>query len=244
MELLRNNSKQISDQIMDAPDKKKQFLLGAKQILPVALAGTIDGLVFGLLARQAGFSVTEAVLFSFLVNAASSQFATLGFISQGVAGFPILISTMLLNARQILYGLSLGPHFRDIPIWKLMGAAWMLNDETYALKSTYLSQGKKTSLPFYCGAGVVDLMIWTLSTLIGAAFGTLISEPQKYGLDFAYIATFIGFLAINLKSTFYVKTALVASSLACLGYHLNGVTLSVILGTFSAVIMGVIFDER
>src|SRR5579875_1475298 len=190
MELLQNDSKQTKAEI-DLPNRKKQFLIGAKQILPVAMAGTIDGLVFGLLARQAGFSVTEAVLFSFLVNAASSQFAALGFISQGVVGFPILISTLLLNARQMLYGLSLGPYFRNTPTWRLLGAAWMLNDETFALKSTYLSQGKKASLSFYCGAGIVDLKIWTLSTLIGASCGTLISEPQKYGLDFAYIATFI-----------------------------------------------------
>jgi len=244
MGLFSNDSNQLSNQIIGLPDKKKQFLLGAKQILPIASGGIIDGLVFGILARQAGFSAIEAVLFSILVCAGSSQFAALGFISQGIVGYPILISTLLLNARQMLYGLSLGSHFRNTPTWKLMGAAWLLNDETYALKSTYLAQGKKASLSYFCGAGVVDAIIWITSTLIGAVFGTLISEPQKYGLDFAYIATFIGFLAVNLKSTFYIKAAIVASSFACFGYYLEGASLSVILGTSGAVIMGVIFDER
>ncbi|WP_157075892.1 hypothetical protein [Neobacillus fumarioli] len=53
MELLPKDSKQITAEI-DLPNRKKQFLMGAKQILPVAMAGTIDGLVFGLIARQTG----------------------------------------------------------------------------------------------------------------------------------------------------------------------------------------------
>lgn len=70
------------------------FVKGMKQIFPVAAAGIVDGLVFGILARQAGLGVTEAMLFSLLVNAGSSQFAAVGLISQGIVGWPILVSTL------------------------------------------------------------------------------------------------------------------------------------------------------
>lgn len=224
--------------------QKELFYKGAKQIIPVAAAGIVDGMVFGILARQAGLGITEAMLFSLLVNAGSSQFAAVGLISQGIVGWPILVSTALLNARQLLYGLSLGPYFRKTQPWKLALMAGTLNDETYALKATYLTAGEKPSLAFFFGAGVLDYLIWNGSTLLGAAIGSLVSEPEQYGLDFAFVATFLGFLAVNLFSSFYVKTAICAAAAACLGFWWEGTTAAVIFGTATAVLIGAIRHER
>jgi 4-azaleucine resistance transporter AzlC len=220
------------------------FLQGIRKIIPVASAGIIDGLVFGILARQAGLGITEAMLLSLLVNAGSSQFAAVGFISQGVIGWPILVSTALLNARQMLYGMSLGPSFRGTSPWKLSLMAGLLNDETYALKSTYLAGGARASLPFFFGAGLIDFVIWNASTLCGAVFGSMITRPEQYGLDFAFIATFLGFLAVNLFSRFHVLVALCSGAAACVGYWLYGTTAAVILGSFTAVLIGVVARER
>lgn len=220
------------------------FLRGMKQIVPVAAAGIIDGLVFGILARQAGLGIVETVLFSLLVNAGSSQFAAVGLISQGIVGWPILVSTALLNARQLLYGLSLGPHFRETPPWKLSLMAGTLNDETYALKVTYLAAGERPSIAFFAGASVVDYLIWNCSTLAGALFGTAITTPEQYGLDFAFIATFLGFLAVNLFSAFYVRVAICSAITASLGFWLFGTTAAVIAGTLTAVVIGAMAHER
>lgn len=220
------------------------FVKGMKQIVPVAAAGIVDGMVFGILARQAGLGIVETMLFSLLVNAGSSQFAAVGLISQGIVGWPILVSTALLNARQLLYGLSLGPHFRDTQAWKLSLMSGTLNDETYALKATYLASGEKSSLAFFFGAGFLDYLIWNGSTLLGAIFGALLTNPEEYGLDFAFIATFLGFLAINLLSRFFVKVAVCAAVAACAGYWFDGTTAAVIFGTVTAVLIGAIRHER
>lgn len=220
------------------------FVKGMRQIVPVAAAGIIDGIVFGLLARQAGLGVTEAVLFSLLVNAGSSQFAAVGLISQGIVGWPILLSTLLLNARHLLYGLSLGPKFQGTPAWKLSLMGLGLNDETYALKATYLDTGGKPSLAFFAGAGIVDYLIWNASTFAGAWFGAAFTETEAYGLDFAFIATFLGFLAVNLFSSLHVKVAGCAAAAACIGYWLGGGTAAVIVGTLTAVVIGAVNGER
>lgn len=220
------------------------FVTGMIQIIPVAAAGIVDGLVFGILARQAGLGIAEALLFSLLVNAGSSQFAAVGLISQGIVGWPILVSAALLNARHLLYGLSLGPHFRGTPPWKLSLMAAGLNDETYALTSTYLASGQKPSLSFFAGASAVDYLIWNASTLVGAWFGAVFTETEAYGLDFAFVATFLGFLAINLLSPFHVKVAAGAAAVACLAYWGGGGTAAVIAGTLTAVVMGAVIRER
>lgn len=219
---------------------KYSFIQGMKQIVPVASAGVVDGLVFGILARQAGLGITEALLFSLLVNAGSSQFAAVGLISQGITGWPILLSTALLNARHLLYGLSLGPYFRQTPPWKLSLMGATLNDETYALKISYLASGNKPSLPFFAGASIVDYLIWNASTLAGAWFGAVFTQTEAFGLDFAFIATFLGFLAVNLLSSFHSKVAAVSSLVACLAYWLSGETAGVIAGTLTAVIIGAV----
>ncbi len=223
--------------------KENLFVQGMRQILPVAAAGIIDGLVFGILARQSGLGITETMLLSLLVNAGSSQFAAVGMISQGILGWPILISTALLNARQLLYGLALGPSFQKTPSWKLAIMSAYLNDETYAVKATYLTKVGAPSLAFFYGAAFIDYFIWNASTLVGALFGTLITNPETYGLDFAFIATFLGFLAINVSTSLRVKAAVLASAAACGGFWLFGTTGAVIIGTVTAVIMGVYFHE-
>ncbi|MGG0275369.1 AzlC family ABC transporter permease [Bacillus rhizoplanae] len=210
-----------------------------KHILPIASASIVDGLIFGILAKQTGLGVMEILL----LNMTSSQFAAMGFISQGIIGWPMILSTTLLNVRQMLYGLSLGPAFRNIPTGKLMMMAWMLNDEMYALKSAYVAKENKASLPYYFGAGVLDYVIWNVSTLAGLFFGTFISNPEEYGLDFAFIATFLGFLATSIVSRFYAVVALVSGAIACLGYYIEGTALAVVFGTISAVIVGVIRRE-
>jgi 4-azaleucine resistance transporter AzlC len=220
------------------------FVKGMKQIIPVAAAGIVDGLVFGILARQAGLGITEAMLFSLLVNAGSSQFAAVGLISQGIVGWPILVSTALLNARQLLYGLSLGPSFRETSPWKLSLMAAGLNDETYALKVTYLTSGEKPSLAYFAGASTADYLIWNASTLAGAVFGAFFSETERVGLDFAFTATFLGFLAVNLLSSFHVKVAVCAAAAACLGFAFAGTTAAVIAGTMTAVVIVAVAYER
>lgn len=43
-------------------------------------------------------------------------------------------------------------------------------------------------------------MTWVLSTVIVTALGSLIPNPEKYGIDYALVAMFIGLLALTIDS--------------------------------------------
>ena len=223
--------------------RTNQFKEGMVKILPVASSGIVDGVVFGILAVQAGLSIFEAMLFSLLINAGSSQFAAVGLLSQGILGWPMLVSTALLNARQMLYGLSLGRYLKNTAPWKLSLMAAQLNDETFAVKITHVTSGRKPSLAFFFGASITDYIIWNASTLAGTVLGRVILQPEAWGLDFAFVATFLGFLAVSIKSPFYGWVAVASSLFACVGYWLGGFTAAVIFGTITAMIMGVFLHE-
>ena len=57
------------------------------------------GFVYGLSAREAGFSVVEAMAMSTIVFAGAAQFAAVGYVASGLAWPGIILLTALLNAR-------------------------------------------------------------------------------------------------------------------------------------------------
>jgi len=65
------------------------------------------GMVFGLAARDSGFSLLEAVAMSALAYSGAAQFAAAGLIAQGVPWAGIVVLTALLNSRHLLYSASL-----------------------------------------------------------------------------------------------------------------------------------------
>ena len=80
------------------------------------------GLVFGLAARNAGYSPIEASAMSLLVFAGAAQFAAVGYVAAGLAWLPIIVLTFLLNIRHVLYSASLAP--RSATCHCACGSAW------------------------------------------------------------------------------------------------------------------------
>ena len=74
------------------------------------------GFVYGLSARQAGFSPIEAMAMSMIVFAGAAQFAAVGYVASGLAWPGIVLLTALLNARHLLYSAALAPWLRSVPL--------------------------------------------------------------------------------------------------------------------------------
>ena len=82
----------------------------------IAVSAIGFGFVFGLSAREAGFSPVEAMAMSTIVFAGAVQFAAVGYVASGLAWPGIVLLTALLNARHLLYSAALGPWLRDVPL--------------------------------------------------------------------------------------------------------------------------------
>ena len=109
----------------------RRRLLADSAGLAVAAAGF--GFVYGLSAREAGFSPIEAVAMSTIVFAGAAQFAAVGYVASGLAWPGIILLTALLNARHLLYSAALRPWLRDVPLPRRAVMAHLLTDETFAL---------------------------------------------------------------------------------------------------------------
>ncbi len=168
-------------------------LRGARMCAPIAASGFAIGLVFGVLARQAGLGAGEATLMSALVFAGAAQFVVMGLWASPVPVATVVLATLIVNLRHLLMGAALAPYFTGLSRLKAYGSAFFMADENWALAMGEFGKGRQDAA-FLIGGGLIMCASWTTSTLIGGSLGTAISDPARWGLDFAFTAVFLALL--------------------------------------------------
>jgi len=158
------------------------------------------GLVYGLSAREAGFSLIEAVAMSVLVFAGAAQFAAVGAVAQGVGWPAIVLLTAFLNARHLLYSAALAPWVARTGRPTRAVMAYLLTDEAFALSIAHFRRIGRFDLRGYWYAAIVTTFIpWNLATIGGVVLGGVIAEPSRIGLDVVFPAAMAG-LAVGLAT--------------------------------------------
>ncbi len=170
------------------------MLAGARRCVPIAVSGFAIGLVFGVLAGQAGLSVAESVLMSALVFSGAAQFVVIGLWSTPLPVLEIVFTTLVVGLRHLLMGASLSPFFSRLSRLESYGSVSLMADENWALTMGEFAKGRRDAA-FLLGGGLVMLASWATSTLIGRLAGSLVRDPARWGLDFAFTAVFLALLA-------------------------------------------------
>ena len=103
--------------------------------VPVLTGYLVPGFGFGIIMKSGGYGILLALAMSLLVYAGSMQYAAIGLFGAGASFVTIAITTFMVNARHIFYGISM------LDKYKGMGAAkpylvFSLTDETYSLVCT------------------------------------------------------------------------------------------------------------
>lgn len=177
-----------------APNTTGQFWLGMRLFVPIAISVAAYGVVWGVLAGQAGMTPLEVLLMSGLVFAGASQFVVLDMWTPGsLPILSIILATAIVNLRVLLMTASLKPLAGHLPLPRALGTMFLVSDENWALTMTEVRRGRG-SVSFLLGAGTLCWAGWLVSTMAGRLLGAFIDDPTTYGLDFAFTATFIALL--------------------------------------------------
>jgi 4-azaleucine resistance transporter AzlC len=197
----------------------------------IAVSAIGFALVYGLAAREAGFTLIEASAMSVFAFAGAAQFAAVGYVAQGLPWLPIVILTLFLNARHLLYSASLAPRLRSVPFLHRAAMAHVLTDEAFALAATHFHRLGRLDVPGYWIAGVVAVFIpWNLATIAGYLLGSAIPDPSAFGLDVVFPAAMAG-LAVGLMTG---RREIVAAGAGAA----IGVGLSLLLGPSVGIVAG------
>ncbi len=161
---------------------------------PVATASVTVGIVigafgavFGVAAVAGGGTVLQACVMSALVFTGASQFSAVSVVADGGSTVAALSSSLLLGARNGVYGLTMA-RVLDGPLARRLVAAQLVIDETTAM-ATAQSTRREQVAAFWM-TGVTLYLCWLLGTLGGAVLGSEI-DPKRWGLDVALPAGFI-----------------------------------------------------
>lgn len=146
------------------------------------------GIGFGIIMTTSGYSPLWSLVMSLFIYAGSMQYAGIGLLTGGASLITVALTTLMVNARHLFYGISM------IDKYKGTGKAkpyliFGLTDETYALvvKDNPDSESPRK---YYFLVTIMDQLYWVTGSLIGALLGTVITFDTT-GIDFALTALFI-----------------------------------------------------
>ncbi len=180
---------------MSAAKNEGAFRRGFLAMVPLWLGVVPFALAYAVTARGAGLSLVETQALSVFVFAGSAQFTAVGLFAAGSAGAGIVLTTLLLNIRHLLYGVSLGRQFdlsrRQRPI-----AAFFLTDESFGVASGTAER----AFPFLLGVELSLFVTWNLATAGGFLLGSAIPDPTKLGVDLIFPLAFLALLVPMLRT--------------------------------------------
>lgn len=158
--------------------------------LPVMAGYLVLGTGFGILLRVKGYGVPWALGMSLFIYAGSMQFAAIPLLTEEASLLTAALTTLLVNARHLFYGISMLSRYREAGREKPY-LIFALTDETYSLLGTereLAAVGERRRYDLYVSA--LDHTWWVTGSVIGSLAGRLIPFSTE-GIDFALTALFL-----------------------------------------------------
>jgi 4-azaleucine resistance transporter AzlC len=212
-------------------------LRGARRALPLVVSVFAVGVVYGVLARQAGLNLAEAMLMSAFVFAGASQFVALSLWALPLPVIAIVLTTLIVNLRHLLMGAALRPWFRRLSAPRAYGSVYFMVDESWALTMGELASGGEDGA-FLLGAGLALFGSWLAATLVGVTLGGVLRDPTSFGLDFAFTAAFIALLAGMWKGRSNLLPWATAAAVALTAAHWLPGKWYILLGGLAGSLVG------
>jgi len=183
---------------------------GVRRAAPLSVAVLGFGISFGVLASSAGMPPLAALLMSATTFAGSAQFAAVAVLGAGGALTGAIVAAILLNGRYLAIGASVAPVMRGGPLRRLLEAQFVV-DESWAVAHEGEGRFNRGAL---IGAGLLLYAAWNLGTLLGALGGGWLGEPERFGLDAAFPALFLGLVVGQVRSRRALACALLGAGIA------------------------------
>jgi 4-azaleucine resistance transporter AzlC len=219
---------------------KQEFLSGARDTFPLLLGALPFGLIYGAAAATSGLSMAAAMAMSALVFAGSSQFIAVGLVSAHTPVAIIVLTTLIVNLRHMLYSATLLPHLKNLPqIWRVPLAFW-LTDETFAVTVHRFQKNDSSACKhwYQLGSSIAMYLNWQFWCFLGLILGNRIPDAHSWGLDVAMPVTFIGMIIPFVKgipAAVCVLAAGAASLLTLTMPYKLGIVVSALAGIASGL---------
>lgn len=199
---------------MDAASSTSDLSKAFRLSLPVMFGYVPLGIAFGVLFSDLGYHWLWAAAMGLFIYAGAAQFLAVGLIANQAGLFEIVVAIFLLNARHLVYGLSMISRL-SLKGWRRWYLIFALTDETYSLLTATNSDGRSAAADkrqlLICA---LNHCYWVFGCTLGGWLGTQLNLPTD-GAEFALPALFM-VLALEQYRVMRKPALFVASLLVAL----------------------------
>ena len=218
---------------------KSLYWAGFRAASPFVLVVIPFGLLFGVVATEAGFTSVQTMAFSSVVFAGASQFAALQLMLDDAPMVIVIVTALAVNLRMAMYSASLSVWLGDAPLWNRALIAYVNVDQSYAVSINKFEDQPHLTLTqriaFYWGSVTPVCPLWIIATGVGIWIGDGI--PEWVALDFAVPICFLAIIAPMMRTLAHMVAAVVSIvfALALVGLPFN---LGLLVAAVVAMIVG------
>ncbi len=165
---------------------KKSFI----DTIPVLTGYLVLGFGFGIILKAGGYGIFLAFIMSLFIYAGSMQYVAIGLLAGGASLFTAALTTLMVNARHLFYGISMLGKYKNVGKRKPY-LIFALTDETYSLvcgDNSEIPPEKRKHYYFY--VSLLNHIYWVTGSVLGAVAGSVIKFNSR-GIEFALTALFL-----------------------------------------------------
>ena len=194
---------------MEAKNKRRLFLEGMRDGMPICLGYVAVAFSLGIAARRAGIDAFQGFLMSFLNNASAGEYALITTIAADAGYLEAAVITLVANARYLLMSTALSQRFSpDEKIRHRLLVSYDITDELFGIaiaREGYLE-------PMYSyGAFAVAIPGWAFGTAFGIIMGNLLPALIVRALGVALYGMFLAIIIPPAKKDKIVGVLVVIS---------------------------------
>ncbi|MBR5535622.1 MAG: AzlC family ABC transporter permease [Clostridia bacterium] len=184
--------------------------------LPVLSGYIVLGIGFGIVLEKNGYGVLYSFLMSLLIYAGSMQYASVELIAAAASLPLVALTTLMVNARHLFYGISMIDKYKGAGIKKPY-MIFALTDETYSL-TCYTKYEDEKERHLYCFlVSLFNHCYWVTGCVAGSLIGSALPFDTR-GIEFSMTALFVTVFAEQWLGTKKHLPAIagLAASFVCL----------------------------
>ena len=201
------------------------------------------GVITGVAMVASGITPLAAMLMSLLVFAGASMVASAQLLAAGSPVALVILATLFINLRFMMYSASLRLHFAQLPLrWRLL-VAYLIADNVYGLLLSRFSEHPKDEgkLEYFLGAGIVVWAAWQAAVLGGILIGA--GVPASWRLEFAAPLAFIAMTIPHLRDRAMIAAAL-AAGVAVIAAHELPLRFNIVVAAAVGIATGMLFEKK
>lgn len=210
------------------------FGAGARAMVPMLVGIVPYGVVVGVTVAESDVSKAAGWATGWTVYSGSAQLAVLELLNSGAAPVVAIAAVLAVNARLLLYGSAMAPHWRSTSrTWRAL-ASYLLVDPSFAVGTEgYTNPRVVAPHAFYLGGAVALWLSWQIAIVVGITAGGVV--PPGLQLQFAVPLFLVATVVKAARESHAARVVAVVAAVVAV----VGTSLPVQTGLLAAIVVGI-----